>query len=87
MKTMGPDHRQKIYDQLESGELDFRRAVAALRRSIGLTQAQLAEKMGIAPRVLIDFERGEGNPTLESLAKIGTPFGLQVTFRRKNRSS
>jgi len=35
--------------------------------------------------VLIDFERGAGNPTLSSLARIFRPFGLELTVRRAPR--
>jgi transcriptional regulator with XRE-family HTH domain len=29
---------------------------------------------------LAEFENGSGNPTLATLEKIATPFGLKVTF-------
>ncbi len=86
MKTRDFEYRKRIYDQLESGEIDFRRAVAGLRKSMGLAQADFAKKIGIAPRVLIDFERGQGNPTLSTLQKIGAPLGFEITFRRKLRA-
>jgi len=33
--------------------------------------------------VLIDFERGVGNPTLASLQAMGKPFGLEIAFVRR----
>jgi hypothetical protein len=34
----------------------------------------------ISPRILSEFENGSGNPTLATLEKIASPFGLKVTF-------
>ncbi|MCF8146247.1 MAG: helix-turn-helix domain-containing protein [Deltaproteobacteria bacterium] len=34
----------------------------------------------ISPRILSEFEKGSGNPTLATLEKIASPFGLEVTF-------
>ncbi|MFP4350930.1 MAG: hypothetical protein ACLFQY_21780 [Desulfococcaceae bacterium] len=40
----------------------------------------------MAPGVLIDLERGVGNPTLKTLEKLAAPFGLQVGLVRKQSS-
>ncbi len=40
------------------------------RRELGLTQAQLAEKMGIEPETLSRFERGKHLPSLGTLEKL-----------------
>ena len=40
------------------------------RRELGLTQAQLAEKMGIEPETLSRFERGKNLPSLSTLEKL-----------------
>lgn len=42
---------------------------------------------GITPRILIDFEKDAGNPTLATLLKIGYPFGLEVDFVKKHQRS
>ncbi len=49
-----------------------------MRRITGLTQPEYARLVGVAPRALIDVERGVANPTLETLEKIGRSFGLRV---------
>lgn len=77
--------RQEILDALERNELDLREALKRLRRAMGLTQKRYAELIEVAPRVLIDFERGVGNPTLESLQAMGRPFGLEVGFVKRKR--
>lgn len=77
--------RAEILEALERNELDLRTTLKRLRRAMGLTQTRYAELIGIAPRVLTDFERGVGNPTLETLRAMGKPFGLDVGFVRRRR--
>jgi transcriptional regulator with XRE-family HTH domain len=72
--------RRELYLALARGALDLREASRKLRRIIGLSQSDYANRIGISPRVLIDFERGVGNPTLKTLERIGKPFGLEVVF-------
>ena len=79
--------RKEILEALGRNELDFRVALKRLRRVMGLSQARYAKLIGIDPRVLIDFERGAGNPTLASLQAMGKPFGLEVGFVRRRRPS
>ena len=40
----------------------------------------------ISPRVLIDIERGVGNPTLKTLNKIGHLFGFKTGFVLKEQN-
>ena len=75
--------RIELFAAMERGELELREAIPKLRRIMGLNQTRYAELAGVAPRVLMNFERGTGNPTLETLEKIGRPFGLRVVFRQK----
>ena len=50
-----------------------------------MTQKDYAEKvLKIYPRVLMEIERDKGNPTLETLQKIASPFGLVVRFQSEN---
>ncbi len=77
--------RAELFDAMERGEVGLREAIRRARRIMGLNQAKYAALVGVSPRVLIDFERGVGNPTLESLEKIGTPFGFRVVYRPRHR--
>jgi DNA-binding XRE family transcriptional regulator len=72
-----------LYDALERGELSLRQASRRMRRILGLSQPAYAELVGISAQSLMDFERGEGNPTLKTLRAIARPFGLEVCFRRR----
>jgi DNA-binding XRE family transcriptional regulator len=75
--------RQELYDRINAADLDLVEAVRIMRKVAGKSQAEYARLVGISPRVLIDFERGVGNPTLETLRKILAPFALELTVRRR----
>jgi len=68
--------RAEFYRQVPESPMTLAQTVRLMRRITGKTQPDFARLIGIAPRVLIDIERGVGNPTLTTLKKIGTPFGL-----------
>jgi DNA-binding XRE family transcriptional regulator len=77
--------RRAFYEDLDEGRLtSLSDTVRRMRKSIGLTQTDYAKLVGIAPRVLIDLERGVGNPTLKTLEKIAAPFGLCIALARKS---
>jgi transcriptional regulator with XRE-family HTH domain len=75
--------RQELYARVERGELGLVEAVRMMRKIADKTQAEYANLVGVSPRVLIDFERGVGNPTLRSIEKMLVPFGLEVSVRRR----
>jgi DNA-binding XRE family transcriptional regulator len=72
---------------MAAGELDFPNAVRELRQSLGMTQAVFAERFGLTRVQVIALEVDKANPTLETLEKIGRPFGLQVGFMPVQRSN
>lgn len=79
--------REKIFRKAVAGELDFPNAVRELRQSLGMTQAVFAKRFGLTRIQVIALEAGKANPTLETLEKIGRPFGLQVGFVPVQRSN
>jgi len=50
------------------------------RKTMGLTQAELAQKSGVSIPWIQLIEKGEGNPSLQILNRIAEVFGIQVTF-------
>ncbi|MBL3700359.1 helix-turn-helix domain-containing protein [Leucobacter luti] len=50
----------------------------AQRRHWGLTQEQLAERIGVTPRYLAALERGERNVTLDTFGEYAGYFGLDT---------
>lgn len=75
--------RTELYARVERGDVGLVEAVRMMRKIADKTQAEYAKLVGVSPRVLIDFERGVGNPTLRSIEKMLGPFGLELTVRRR----
>jgi len=46
------------------------------RQARGLSQAALAERSGVSPRMLALIEKAETNPSIATLAEIATALGL-----------
>jgi len=73
--------KESLYRDLSTGAIGIREATRKMRKILGMTQKDYAKKIaGVSPRILSEFENGSGNPTLATLEKIGSPFGLKVTF-------
>jgi len=48
------------------------------RKELGLTQAQLFERTGIAPGYLSYIENGRANPTIDMMVKLAETVGLEI---------
>ena len=73
--------KRALMDAIEHNELSLGEAVRRMRKITGMNQKAYAERIvGIAPRIMAEIERDLGNPTLETLDKIGRPFGYTVGF-------
>ena len=57
--------RRLVLGQIESGE-----DIAALRRFVGLTQAQFAQAMGISVHTLRNWEQGRRHPEGPAIALL-----------------
>jgi len=60
------------------------KTIKARRGNLGVTQQTLADLSGVGLRTLKQFESGKGNPTLETLNKLGNSLGLELTFTIKD---
>lgn len=56
------------------------KTIKARRDMLNVTQDMLAELSGVGLRTLKQFESGKGNPTLETLHKLGEALGMQLSF-------
>ena len=81
--TIFTDHPEvnEAYDRLAPQYEVIRTAIAS-RKAAGLTQKQLAEKMGTKQANISRFENGNSNPSLEFLQKMAACRGktLHITF-------
>jgi len=57
------------------------------RETLRLTQETLAEMAGVNVRTLKQFERGKGNPTLETLQKLADIVGMELVFQVKKMNT
>lgn len=73
----------KTVSGIVHNDFDLAGAVLAMRRASLLTQPEFAKHRGISLAALRQIERGTGNPTVASLNKIASIFGLEVGFVRK----
>ncbi len=51
------------------------------REMLQVTQEMLADLSGVGLRTLKQFESGKGNPTAETLNKLGSALGMELTFK------
>ena len=72
--------RAEVARKAFRGELRFPEAIREIRHALGLTQDEFAERFGLTRARMIELEKGRANPTLETLDKIGKPFGFVVGF-------
>ena len=77
--------RAELYEAINRGELSIQDAMKIMRKISRLTQADFASHRGVSIKVIKEIERGVGNPTVNTLNKIGEFFGLEVSFVRSER--
>ncbi len=78
--------KRELIEAINNHELSLGEAVRRMRKISGMNQKAYAERIvGIAPRILARVERDEGNPTVETLNKIGRPFGYTAGFVPRTR--
>jgi uncharacterized protein YegP (UPF0339 family)/DNA-binding phage protein len=75
----------RLYADLNAGAIGLHDAIKGMRKISRLTQAQFAAHRGISVQALKQIEQGKGNPTVETLNKIASVFGLEVGLRPKRR--
>jgi len=71
-----PEFRAE-YEALEP-EFAIVLAISEARRNTGLTQTQLAAKTGINQSDISKIERGEANPSLNTLKRLATGMNMRL---------
>lgn len=54
--------------------------IAALRRSAGWSQAELAEKLKISPSAVGMYEQGRREPAVQMLVALSDVFGVSIDY-------
>ena len=75
-KAQDPEFRQALEDG--ASDLDFQKAIVGARLEAGLSQRQLAERIGTSQSAVARMEAGTYHPRVETLLKLAE--ALHVTF-------
>jgi transcriptional regulator with XRE-family HTH domain len=67
--------------------MEIGRLLRERRRSLGVSQRDLADLSGIAVHTLSNIESGDGNPSLEILGRILDTLGLEMVLRPRRTSA
>lgn len=51
------------------------------RKTLAISQQDLAEMAGIGLATLKDIERGKGNPSMATISKIMEVLGMEIVFK------
>lgn len=54
--------------------------IALLRKMSGLSQAELAERLGVSPSAVGMYEQGRRTPSVQILVQLALEFGVSVHF-------
>lgn len=55
--------------------------LATRRKTLGISQNDLAEMSGVSLATIKNIERGKGNPSFETVEKILTVLGMEIQFK------
>ncbi len=54
--------------------------ISALRREAGLSQAQLAQRLGISPSAMGMYEQGRREPSMDTVVAMARVFGVTTDY-------
>jgi transcriptional regulator with XRE-family HTH domain len=61
--------------------LDIADQIKARRKVLSISQSDLAEMSGVSLATIKNIERGAGNPSYETVAKLLDVLGLEMIFK------
>jgi len=65
--------------QMASGDYALLEALIAKREEMGLTQADLARKIGVSQQAISKFERMDADPKLSTIRRYALAVGLKIS--------
>ena len=68
--------KEEVVENRVLAELSF--TIQQQRKVLGLTQAELARKLGVSQELVSRWENGEENLTIETIAKITVALGIDT---------
>ena len=70
--------RTSIDEDVQQNAIEIGAEIKRARLLIGLTQKQLAERVGMRQPAIVRIEKGNNVPTWMTLEKIATALGMQL---------
>lgn len=61
--------------------MDLQEVMKSRRRTLAISQQDLAEMAGVGLATVKDIERGKGNPSLSTVSRILNVLGMEVVFK------
>ncbi len=61
--------------------MDLDKIIKNRRKTLAISQQDLAEMAGIGLATLKDIERGKGNPSMATVSKIMEVLGMEIVFK------
>ena len=58
--------------------------ISTRRKTLGISQYDLAEMSGVSLATIKNIERGVGNPSFETVEKILSVLGMEIFFKVRN---
>ena len=58
--------------------------ISTRRKTLGISQSDLAEMSGVSLATIKNIERGVGNPSFETVEKILSVLGMEISFKVRN---
>ena len=55
--------------------------ISARRKTLGISQNDLAEMSSVSLATIKNIERGKGNPSFETVEKILSVLGMEIVFK------
>lgn len=67
--------------------VELGKVLRARRKSLSITQPTLSDLSGVNLNTIVHLERGQGNPTFETLEKVASVLGLELRLEIKSGTS
>lgn len=83
-REQSAEARRRLAERAQAGQLALPDALRELRSALGLTQQEFGRMFRLTRRQVSELENDEGNPTAETLGRIGRPFGFVLGFVPKS---
>lgn len=68
----------------QNEKIEIGKILQSIRKSLGMTQEQVAEKLDLAPRYISDIERNKTKGSLDTLVKLCNIYKVTPTFVLKD---